>query len=96
MARKKQPPKIARLDSLKQMNLDAAGLDVHSDKIWACVPESRSEQTVRQFGTYTCDLHALADWLEACDVHTVAMESTGVYWIPIYTLSMGLFDGFCP
>lgn len=86
MARKKQPPKIARMDSLKQVKLDAAALDVHPDEIWACVPEDRSEQTVRQFGTYTCDLHALAEWLEACDVHTVALESTGVYWIPIYEI----------
>jgi len=48
------------------------------------VPADREAQPVRRFGTFTPDLHALADWLAQCGVKTVAMESTGVYWIPIY------------
>jgi len=50
------------------------------------VPEDRAEVAVRAFATFTPDLHALADWLETCGVETVAMESTGVYWIPIYEI----------
>jgi transposase len=75
-----------KLDSLKQINLNAAGLDIGSAEIWACVPEGRDEVSVRVFQTFSVDLHALADWLQACGVETVAMESTGVYWIPIYEI----------
>lgn len=88
MAHKKRnrTQQIIRVESLKQIKLDAAGLDIHADEIWACVPEDRDEQFVCQFGTCTQDLHELADWLAACGVRTVAMESTGVYWIPIYEI----------
>lgn len=87
MARKKnRSQKIVRMESLKQLNLDAAGMDIHADEIWVCVPEDRDEQSVCQFGTCTCDLHALADWLAHCGVRTVAMEATGVYWVPIYEI----------
>ncbi len=77
---------VAQLDSLKQINLNAAGLDIGSAEIWACVPEGRDEVSVRVFQTFTVDLNALADWLQACGIDTVAMESTGVYWIPIYEI----------
>jgi transposase len=77
---------VVKLDSLKQINLNAAGLDIGSAEIWACVPEGRDEVSVRVFQTFTVDLYALADWLAACGVETVAMESTGVYWIPIYEI----------
>ena len=50
------------------------------------VPSDRDDQAVREFGSFTRDLHELADWLESCGVDTVAMESTGVYWIPVYEL----------
>jgi len=79
-------PTIVKLDSLKQLNLNAAGLDIGATEIWACVPEERDEQPVRPFATFTVDLYALADWLQACGIETVAMESTGVYWIPIYEI----------
>ena len=78
--------KVVKLDSLKQINLNAAGLDVGAAEIWACVPEGRDKDSVRMFKTFTPDLHALADWLEQCGIDTVAMESTGVYWIPIYEI----------
>ena len=77
---------VVKLESLKQLNLNAAGLDIGSAEIWACVPEERDEQPVRRFDTFTTDLHALVDWLDRCSVETVAMESTGVYWIPIYEI----------
>jgi transposase len=78
--------KVPRLDSLSQINLNAAGLDVGDREIYACVPEGRTEQSVRVFPTFTADLNALAQWLRECQVTTVAMESTGVYWIPIFQI----------
>jgi transposase len=72
--------------ALRRQNAAAAGLDIGATEIWACVPVERDPQPVRAFGTFTPDLQALADWLEQCEVKTVAMESTGVYWIPIYEI----------
>ncbi len=65
---------------------NAAGLDIGSDEIWAAVPPDRTSESVRKFGTFTPDLKTLADWLTTCGVDTVAMESTGVYWIPVYEI----------
>ncbi len=76
----------AHREPFVSVNPNAAGLDIGSAEIWACVPADRAPQPVRKFGTFTPDLQALADWLQACDIETVAMESTGVYWIPIYEL----------
>lgn len=75
-----------RTDTRPCVNPHAAGLDIGCDEIWACVPDDRDAQPVQRFGTFTPDLMALADWLAACRVETVAMESTGVYWIPVYEL----------
>src|SRR6516162_6635145 len=63
-----------------------AGIDVHDGVHWVAVPRDRDSQPVRPFGAFTVDLEAIADWLTACGVDTVAMESTGVYWIPLYEL----------
>jgi transposase len=82
--KQQRPPRIVRIDALKQINENAAGIDIHLDEHWVSVPEDRDERPVRRFGTFTRDLHAIADWLEACGVTTVAMESTSVYWIPLY------------
>lgn len=84
--KKTKQQKIVKLEALKQINLNAAGLDIGAAEIYAAVPEDRAPQSVRSFHTFTRDLHALADWLLACGVDTVAMESTGVYWIPIYEI----------
>lgn len=65
---------------------NAAGLDIGKEEILAAVPADRAEHPVRSYATFTPDLHALADWLQSCQVDTVAMESTGVYWIPLYEL----------
>lgn len=75
-----------KLESLQQINLNAAGLDVGASEIYVCVPEGRSESSVRVFSSFTADLQALADWLSHCQVTTVALESTGVYWIPIFQI----------
>jgi transposase len=68
------------------INSHAAGLDIGSEELWACVPEDRDAEPVRPFGTFTPDLYALAEWLAACQIETVAMESTGVYWSPVYEI----------
>lgn len=65
---------------------NAAGIDIGSASHFVAVPPDREEQSVREFASFTVDLHALADWLDACAVDTVAMESTGVYWIPLFEL----------
>jgi len=84
--KKKSPVNATPLDTLKQLNLNAAGLDIGAEEIYTCVPADRDEQSIRVFGTFTTDLYALADWLEACGIETVAMESTSVYWIPVYEI----------
>lgn len=63
---------------------NAAGIDVGATSHWGAVPAERDVEAVREFGAMTDDLHALADWLQACGIDTVALESTGVYWIPLY------------
>lgn len=74
------------LDNLAIVHPNAAGLDIGAREIWACVPAGRDEETVKRFNTVTPDLPALADWLIACSVDTVAMESTGVYWVPVFEI----------
>ncbi len=75
-----------KLEALDQINFNAAGLDIGDDEIYVAVPEGRDEVSVKVFKTFTADLYRLADWLTACGVETVAMESTGVYWIPTYEI----------
>jgi len=65
------------------VNPNAAGIDAGSDRHVVSVPEDRSDEPVRTFGTFTNDLHALAEWLIDCGITTVAMEATGVYWLPL-------------
>jgi len=63
---------------------NAAGIDIGASSHWVAVPAHASDTPVREVGTMTADLQALADWLLACGVDVVALESTGVYWIPVY------------
>ena len=65
---------------------NAAGIDIGAASHWVCVPRQATDQPVREFGAMTDQLNAMADWLLACGVDTVALESTGVYWIPVYEL----------
>ena len=65
---------------------NAAGIDIGSASHYCAVPADRDDEPVREFASFTADLNALADWLKACRVDTVAMESTGVYWIPLFEL----------
>lgn len=78
--------KSKSLDALAVVHPNAAGIDVGSREIWVAVPPDRAGETPRCFATFTPDLHRLADWLIACGVDTVAMESTGVYWIPLFEI----------
>lgn len=80
--------KVPLPPQLKRVNLDAAGIDIGAEEHWAAVPPGRNTegQDVRRFGAFTGELCALADWLKQCGIQTVAMESTGVYWIPLYEL----------
>jgi transposase len=79
-------PKQLHLDGLPVLYPHAAGMDIGSDEIVVAVPSDRDPQPVRAFATFTPDLQALVDWLQECQIDTVALESTGVYWIPIYEL----------
>ena len=65
---------------------NAAGIDIGVQKSYVAVPADRDDRPVRCFGCFTQDLHHLADWLFACQIETVAMESTGVYWIPLFQI----------
>src|SRR5712691_2790589 len=71
---------------LKQINVNVAGIDCGAAEHYVAVPPDRDATPVRAFKTFTSDLHRLADWLAACWVTSVAMESTGVYWIPLYEI----------
>jgi transposase len=86
MARKRRTKKGAKANSamLPVMRPDAAGIDIGATEIFVAVPADRAAENVRCFPTFTQDLYALADWLEQCGIKTVAMESTGVYWIPLF------------
>lgn len=83
---KKQKQKVDLNQNWELINPNAAGIDIGSREHWACVPVGRTKQPVRAFGTFTADLEALADWLQECHVTSVAMEATGVYWIPVFQL----------
>src|SRR5687767_1414852 len=71
---------------LKRINPNAAGVDCGSADHYVAVPVDRDEVSVRSFKTFTADLHRLAEWLIRCRVTTVAMEATGVYWLPLYEI----------
>jgi transposase len=96
-AKPESSPATATPPALTVQNPHAAGIDVHSDMHMVCVPAESVAAAgeagadglpahVRRFGANSCDLNAIADWLTACEVTTVAMESTGVYWIPLFEL----------
>ena len=86
MSRKRKSNPKTGASLLSCLNLNAAGIDIGATEIYIAVPEDRDPQPVRCFSTFTEDLHAAADWLKACHIETVAMESTGVYWIPLFQI----------
>jgi transposase len=79
---------------MSQVNPNAAGVDIGAEEIVVCVPGAGNTQIVKAFGNYTVDLQNIGQWLQAHHVKTVAMESTGVYWIPLFEeLERAGFEG---
>jgi transposase len=68
------------------LNPHAAGIDIGATELYVCVPLDRDPQPIRRFGTFTQDLLAVVTWLLQCGITSVVMESTGVYWIPLYQI----------
>ena len=69
--------------SLEVVHPNAAGIDIGNESHYVALPPSRDNQPVRRFGCTTAELKAMADWLKRCGVRTIAMQSTGVYWIAV-------------
>jgi transposase len=84
--KRRKQPRRSTITSLPSINPSAAGADIGAREIVVCVPADRSDEPVRTFATFTEDLHKLADWLQECRITTIAMESTGMYWIPLYQI----------
>jgi transposase len=84
MNRKRSKSKIDR--AIAMVHPNAAAIDVGATMHMAAVRADRAPEPVRSFGTFTADLHQLVDWFTECGVETVVMESTSVYWIPIFEL----------
>jgi len=86
--RKNKKHRKVDISNLEQLNLNAAGIDIGAELHYVALPNGRDPegQNVRHFSTFTADLHKLADWLRQCKIDTVAMESTGVYWIPVFEI----------
>ena len=82
MARKIQAEDL----SLEVVHPHAAGIDIGNESHYVAVPSTRDEQPVRRFGCTTAELKAMAAWLKQCGIRTVALQSTGVYWIPVYDI----------
>lgn len=78
---KPRPP-----STLERINPDVAGIDCGSAEHFVAVPPNRDERSVQSFPTFTGDLNRLADWLTTCRIKSIAMEATGVYWIPIFEI----------
>ena len=72
--------------SLEVINPDAAGIDIGNESHYVAVSQKRDSQPVRRFGCTTAELKAIADWLKQCGIRTVAMQSTGVYWIAVFDI----------
>jgi hypothetical protein len=77
---------LKTVERLDYININAAGVDIGSKSHFVAIPEGRDTQTVREFQTFTNSLFELISWLKKIGITTVAMESTGVYWIPVYDM----------
>src|SRR6516162_5237701 len=82
--KKKNAGKRVHFQNLPLINPNAAGIDVGSKEHLVAVPADRDPRPVRTFQAFTPDLHELAAWLKRCGIETVALESTGIYWISLY------------
>jgi len=86
MAKKRKQNTKSNISDMPVMHPDAAGIDIGATEIFVAVPQNRDAESVRSFPTFTQDLYRAADWLKQCNIKTVAMESTGVYWIPLFQI----------
>jgi len=86
MAKKRRDKKIKKVEVLHIIKENAAGIDIGATEIYIAVPGDRDSQSVRHFDTFTSDLHAASKWMKACGIDSIAMESTGVYWIPVFQI----------
>src|SRR5260370_32663170 len=90
MNRKQRREMMGKIESghisLEVVHPDAAGIDIGNESHYVAVAPSRDKQPVRSFGCTTGELKAMADWLKQCGIRTVAMQSTGVYWIAVYDI----------
>lgn len=84
MAKKAQKTTTSKGTKLKIVNPNAAGIDIADTELQVCVPVDRCEDNNRRFGSFTCDIKEICKWLKECKIDTVAMETTGVYWIPLF------------
>lgn len=84
--RRPRKPSPSRPALLERRTANAAGIDCGAETHYVAVPADRDATPVRAFKTFTAELHRLAEWLMACGISTVAMESTGVYWIPLFEI----------
>ena len=73
-------------EMLPVLHPHAAGVDIGAEELFVAVPTGRDSQPVPRFATFTRDLLQLAEWLKRCGIRAVAMESTSVYWIPLYQI----------
>ena len=83
-SQKRRAAKAKVIQPVAALQPEAAGLDIGSTELWVAVPPDPGEEPVRRFGTFTADLAALGAHLKACGIRSVAMESTGLYWMPVY------------
>ena len=85
---RKQRREMARQIQAEDLSLEvvhphAAGIDIGNESHYVAVPPTRDEQPVRRFGCTTAELKAMAAWLKQCEIRTVSMKSTGMYWIAV-------------
>ena len=83
---KKLKKKFKKVKMLQNTNPNTAGIDIGATEIYIAVPHDRDSNPVRRFDTFTADLHDAAKWLKDCSIDSIAMESTGVYWIPVFQI----------
>lgn len=82
----KKNQKVSSTKGFEMINPDVAGIDVGSKVHYVCVPEGRDSERIKSFGCFTEDINTMATWLKKCGIKSIAMESTGVYWIPVYQI----------
>ena len=83
---KKRKTKSKSVKMLHIIKQNAAGIDIGASEIYIAVPDDRDDKPIRHFDTFTADLHTAAKWLKSCGIDSIAMESTGVYWIPVFQI----------